>query len=82
MNINNVLYYVDSAAKFYFDVKVIRIIKDLKCKQPLYECEILYNNYKFNDNNFKPNFSLKGKKDIFSILSLVNTIDEAERMIK
>ena len=82
MKHGDVLYYTDKGAKFYFDVKLLEIIKVLEYKTNLYKCEILYNSYKFNDAAFKPNKELKGKIDIFSGLNLKQTQEEAEEAIK
>lgn len=82
MKIGDTLYYIDKGAKFYFDVKLLEIIKVLEHNTNLYKCEILYNNYKFNNSSFKPNEELKGKIDIFSGLNLKQTLEEAEEAIK
>lgn len=82
MKPGDILYYVDKGAKFYFDVKLLDIIKSLKYNINLYKCEILYNNYKFNDHVFRENKNLKGKIDIFSKLNLVQTLEEAKEAIR
>lgn len=82
MKAGDVLYYVDKGAKFYFDVKLLGIEYLKEYNAELYKCEILYNDYKFNNTEiYKPNFKLKGKIDTFPKLVLVNSKEEAEKAI-
>ena len=81
MKSGDVLYYVDRGVKFYFDVKLLEIQHLDEYNTDLYRCEILYNNYKFNTEAFKPNPDLKGKIDTFTKLVLVRTKEEAEKAI-
>jgi len=79
---NNIVYYVDKQAKFYYDMRFIEKIHIDEYNTDVYKCEILMNKYKFNDSAYSPNFELKGKIDIYSIKNFVNTLQEAEEIIK
>lgn len=82
MKNGDIVYFVDRKAKFYFDMKLIEKIHKKEYNTNVYKCEILMNKYKFNDKTFKENFDLRGKIDCYSILSLVDNIQEAEEAIK
>lgn len=79
---NNIVYYVDKEAKFYYDMRFIEKIHIKEYNTDVYKCEILMNKYKFNDPTYSPNFELKGKIDIYSINNFVNTLQEAEEIVK
>ena len=81
MKPGDILYYTDKGAKFYFDVELVEIIRNEEYNTDLYKCKILYNKYKFNNPDYKPNFDLKGKVEVFSILSFSKTLEEAEQKI-
>lgn len=82
MNKGDIVYFVDKEAKYYFDMEFIEKIHLAEYNTDLYRCKILMNKYKFNNDAYKPNFDLKDKIDNYSKLSLVNTLEEAEKLIK
>lgn len=82
MKIGDIVYFIDKGAKYYFDMKFIKIIHLDKYNIDLYRCEILMNQYKFNNNAYAPNFDLRGKIDNYSRLSIVTSKEEAENAIK
>lgn len=82
MKSGDIVYFVDKGAKYYFDMKFINKVHKDEYNVDLYRCEILMNKYKFNNPAFKENFNLRGNVDNYSILSIVNTLQEAEDAIK
>lgn len=82
MTRNDIVYFVDKGAKYYFDMRFIEKVHLKEFKTDVYRCEILMNDYKFNDPTYAPNFDLRGHTDCYSILSLVTTKEEAENLIK
>ena len=81
MKIGDIVYYVDKEMKFYFDVKIINIIRDKEHNTNLYECQILGNNYKFLNNEFEFKNDRIGETTIYTKLNLCKSLEEAESLI-
>ena len=82
MKKGDIVYFVDKGAKYYFDMKFIEKVHLKEFNTDIYRCEILMNQYKFNDPTYSANFDLRGKIDAYSKLSFVETKEEAENLIK
>ena len=62
MKAGDIVYFIDKGSKYYFDMKFIKIIHLDEYNVVIYiRCEILMNQYKFNNNAYTPNFDLRGK---------------------
>ena len=82
MKINDIVYYTDKKAKFYFDVQIINIINDDEHNIKLYECKILGNNHKFLNDEFEFKNERIGEIKRYLKSHLCLTKDEAEEKIK
>lgn len=82
MKFGDIIYYVDKGAKFYFDMQFIEYVPIKEYNTYIIKAKILYNKYKFNNDNYKPNLELKDRIDTFSKLCICTTLEEAEEAIK
>lgn len=81
MKIGDIVYYVDKEMKFYFDMKILKIINDKKYNCTLYKCQIVGNKYKFLNKQFEFKKEKIGKISVYSKLNLCSSLDEAELFI-
>lgn len=81
MKIGDIVYYVDKEMKFYFDVKILKIINDKKYNCILYQCQIVGNKYKFLNKQFGFKKERIGEINVYSKLNLCSSLDEAELFI-
>lgn len=81
MKVNDIVFYVNMEGKFYFDVKIVNIICDVKHNIDLYDCKILGNDYKFLNNEFEFKKERIGEIKRYLKSQLCKTKEEAEKII-